>query len=81
MLFNQLPVHIFEATSLRSQGIEDDDEDENENEAPGEDRHTRSPVQGRDQPVSKIDRGIFAHKNEFRTTCPGVREASGVKAL
>jgi hypothetical protein len=28
MLFNQLPVHIFEATSLRTAGFEDEDEDD-----------------------------------------------------
>jgi hypothetical protein len=33
MLFNQLPVHIFEATSLRATGVEDEDDDD-ENEAP-----------------------------------------------
>ena len=33
MLFNQPPVHIFEATSLRAAEFENEDDDEDENEA------------------------------------------------
>ncbi|HXM04615.1 MAG TPA: hypothetical protein VN939_18525, partial [Chthoniobacterales bacterium] len=49
MLFNQLPVHISEATSLRVAGFEDEDDDENENddEAPGQG--------GRHPPILYVD--------------------------